>query len=90
MTKAMNALQAQLKAVAQPAAAPIRAEKVERGEAKPSGSRAGKVHLGGWLSADFKRSLLMVKAQTNETTEQILARALNEAFRAAGVPVVGE
>jgi hypothetical protein len=90
MTKTMNALQAQLKAVAQPAPAPIRTAKAEQAEGKPSGSRAGKVHLGGWLSADFKRSLLMVKAQTNETTEQILARALNEAFRAAGVPVVGE
>lgn len=57
---------------------------------KPQTSREGKEALTTWLSPSFKRSLLLVKAQTGETQEQIVARALNDVFKAAGVPVVSE
>ena len=54
---------------------------------KASG-RAGKVHIGGYLPQDFKRSLLLVRAATGKTEQDLLAMALNDLFRAHNVPVV--
>jgi len=53
-------------------------------------SREGKTHIGAYLSPDFKRSLRLVQAQTGEDVQQLLARALNELFRAHNVPVVDQ
>lgn len=50
--------------------------------------REGKVHLGAYLPADFKRSLRLVQAQTGEDVQTIFARALNELFRSHNVPVI--
>ena len=55
--------------------------------AKPA-SREGKVHIGGYLPADFKRSLMLVRAQTGEDVQTLIAKALNDLFRAHNVPVV--
>jgi hypothetical protein len=51
-------------------------------------SREGKTHIGAYLNPDFKRSMRLVQAQTGEDVQQLLARALNELFRAHNVPVV--
>jgi hypothetical protein len=51
-------------------------------------SRAGKVHIGAYLSPDFKRSLLLVRAATGKSEQDLLATALNDLFRAHNVPVV--
>jgi len=51
-------------------------------------SREGKVHVGAYLPAGFKSSLRLVQAQTGEDTQTLVARALNELFRAHNVPVV--
>ena len=51
-------------------------------------SREGKVHVGAYLPASFKSSLRLVQAQTGEDTQTLVARALNELFRAHNVPVV--
>jgi hypothetical protein len=93
--KNMKNIQAQLKQVAAGRAVPTANENAEEGAGSPArggrqASRAGKVFIGGWLPADFKRSLLMVKAQTGETTEQIVSRLLNDEFRAKNLPVIGE
>jgi hypothetical protein len=53
-------------------------------------SREGKIHIGVHLPSDFKRSLRLVQAQTGEAMQTIVARALNELFRAHNVPVVGD
>ena len=55
--------------------------------AKPP-SREGKVHVGAYLPAGFKSSLRLVQAQTGEDTQTLIARSLNELFRAHNVPVV--
>ena len=55
--------------------------------AKPA-SREGKVHIGGYLPGDFKRSLMLVRAQTGEDVQTLIAKALNDLFRAHNVPVV--
>ena len=46
------------------------------------------VHIGAYLPPDFKRSLMLVRAETGEDVKSLLARALNELFRAHKVPVV--
>jgi hypothetical protein len=52
-------------------------------------SRAGKVHVGAYLDPGYKTGLLMVRAQTGEDTQTLIAKALNDLFRAHNVPVVG-
>jgi hypothetical protein len=51
-------------------------------------SRQGKVHVGAYLHPDFQRSLLLVRAQTGKTTQELIADALNDLFRAHKVPVI--
>ncbi len=88
-----SALQAQLERAsgrAVPVAPVAPATKAE--DPRPSSgtapSRIGKAHIGAYLSPDFKRSLRLVQAQTGEDTQTLIARALNELFRAHNVPVV--
>lgn len=51
-------------------------------------SRDGKTHIGAYLHPDFKRSLRLVQAQTGEDVQTLIAKALNELFRAHNVPVI--
>jgi hypothetical protein len=51
-------------------------------------SREGKVHIGAYLPDGFRRSVRLVQAQTGEDMQTLLARALNELFRAHNVPVI--
>ncbi len=98
MAKASTAaaLQAQLerasgRAVPAVAAVPATPVATTEGPRAPNGtppSRVGKAHIGAYLSPDFKRSLRLVQAQTGEDTQTLIARALNELFRAHNVPVV--
>jgi hypothetical protein len=62
--------------------------KVERSPV--AASRVGKVHIGAYLNPDFKRGLRMVQAVTGEDIQGLLARALNDLFRAHNVPVVDQ
>ncbi len=95
MAKASTAaaLQAQLERVggrATPSVAPVPAAptSIPRLASTKPPSREGKAHIGAYLSPDFKRSLRLVQAQTGEDTQTLIARALNELFRAHNVPVV--
>ena len=51
-------------------------------------SREGKTHIGAYLHPDFKRSLRLVQAQTGEDVQSLVAKALNDMFRAHNVPVI--
>jgi hypothetical protein len=53
-------------------------------------SRQGKVHVGAYLPADFKRGIRMLQATTGEDLQSILARVLNEQFRLHNLPEVGQ
>jgi len=64
----------------QPAAATPRRVKVS--------SRDGKVHIGAYLPEGFQTSILAVRAQTREDVQTLLARALNDLFKAHNVPVI--
>ena len=57
------------------------------GRVKPP-SRQGKIHIGAYLHPDFKRSLRLVQAQTGEDVQALIAKALNDLFRAHDVPVI--
>jgi hypothetical protein len=66
---------------------PITPPTVVAQTSKPS-SREGKIHIGAYLPGDFKRSLMLVRAQTGEDVQTLIAKALNDLFRAHNVPVV--
>jgi hypothetical protein len=53
-------------------------------------SRQGKLRLGAYLPADFKRGVRMLQATTGEDFQTILARLLNEEFRRHNLPEVGQ
>lgn len=57
---------------------------------KKAATRVGKVQIGGHFDPNYRRSLFMVQAQTGEDVQELLARALNDLFRAHNVPVVDE
>ena len=51
-------------------------------------SREGRVHIGAYLPADYKRGVRMLQAATGENFQAILARLLNEEFRRHNLPEV--
>jgi hypothetical protein len=53
-------------------------------------SRAGKVHVGAYLPEGFRRSLRRIQAETGEDFQTLIARALNDLFKAHNVPVVDQ
>ena len=77
---------------AAPATAPLAAvpspAAVRQSQPVKAPSRAGKVHVGAYLSSDFKRSLMLVRAQTGHDVQTLIAQALNDLFRAHNVPIV--
>jgi hypothetical protein len=52
--------------------------------------REGKVHVGAYLPEGFRRSVRLVQAETGEDTQTLLARALNDLFKAHNVPVIDQ
>ena len=94
----MASLQAQLERTtgrrAGPEPAPAKADDPTQRPSSPSrakpASRDGKVHIGAYLPAGFQTSILAVRAQTREDVQTLLARALNDLFRAHNVPVIDQ
>jgi hypothetical protein len=58
------------------------------GERTRQRSRDGKILIAGYFHPDFRRSIRLLQAETDETLEALLTRALNKVFREHGVPVV--
>jgi len=52
-------------------------------------NRQGKVHIGAYLPADFKRGIRLLQATTGETLQSIMER-FNEQFRRRNLPEVGQ
>jgi hypothetical protein len=87
------ALQNTLNRTAKPTPpAPVRPAEVETERSASVSSRPpsreGKTHIGAYLSPGFKSSLMLVRAQTGEDAQTLIARALNDLFRAHNVPVI--
>jgi hypothetical protein len=102
MAQTMNTLELQQKLAAlnskpppkppaeEPASSPPKTRIRRAAAVSPDTGRENKAHIGAWLHKDFKRSLLLVRAQTGEDVQTIIARALNAEFRAHNVPVVDD
>lgn len=96
----MKALEQKLAAAnSQPARKESAPEKTANASARPKRSaanvrqtvertKAEKVHIGAWLHKDFKRGLMLLRAETGEDLQTVLARVLNTEFRAHKLPVV--
>ena len=87
--KTMAAIQQQMERAAgqQPrASAPVVALRGAPETKQPS--RAGKIHVGAYLPAGFRTSLLLTQAKTGRNAQELIGTALNELFRTYGVPVV--
>jgi hypothetical protein len=60
-------------------------------QAKPvEPCRRGRVHIGAYLPADFKRGIRMLQATTGETLQSIMERMFNEQFRRHNLPEVDQ
>lgn len=73
-------------AAAEPPPASVATAQPQRSGKPPS--REGKIHIGAYVSPDFKKSLRLVQAETGEDVQTLLTRALNDLFRSHNVPVV--
>jgi Antitoxin-like ribbon-helix-helix len=58
------------------------------GQSRIAPSRSGRVQLAAHVHPNFKRSLRLMQAETGETYEALVTRALNNLFREHGVPVI--
>jgi hypothetical protein len=72
--------------------APARAEAT----AERTGNRNGKIHVGAWLSPEYKTSLRMIQIKSvgkggpERGFQQLMAEALNDLFAKYDVPTVNE
>jgi hypothetical protein len=86
--KTMSAIQEQMERAAGKPRAGAAVVAIRGAPETKQSSRAGKIHVGAYLPAGFRTSLLLTQAKTGRNTQELIATALNELFRAHGVPVV--
>jgi len=55
--------------------------------AKPTG-RAGQIHLGAWVPADFNKSLMLAQIKTGRKKHELIREAYNDLFAKYDVPVI--
>ena len=71
-------------------------ERAEAGAERAAGSRTGKIHVGAWLSPEYKTSLRMIQIKTGGKSkpergfQELMAEALNDLFAKYDVPTVNE
>ena len=51
-------------------------------------SRRGKRRLTGWFDPDVHKQIRLIAAEEDKSYEQVFADALNEYFRARGIPPI--
>lgn len=91
-SKSVAALQSGLEAASgkRPPAARSAPSPVVQPEARPATGRAGQIHLGAWVSPDFKKSLMMVEIKTGRKKHELISEAYNDLFAKYDVPVIDE
>jgi len=81
------------RAIAIAKAPPATAETAAAGR---TSSRSGKIHVGAWLSPEFKTGLRMIQIKTGAKggaergLQDLLAEALNDLFAKYDVPTVNQ
>jgi hypothetical protein len=70
-------------AAVRPAATPAAEE-----AAKPVNGRAGQIHLGAWVAADYGKSLMLAQVKTGRKKHELIREAYNDLFAKYDVPVI--
>jgi hypothetical protein len=94
MVKRLAALQSGLEAASgksrvAPSVVAIAPARPKPAEA-PKAAREGQIHLGAWVSGDFKKSLLLAQVKTGRKSNELIREALNDLFAKYDVPVIDE
>ena len=58
--------------------------------AKPTNGRAGQIHLGAWVAADYGKSLMLAQVKTGRKKHELIREAYNDLFAKYDVPVIEE
>jgi hypothetical protein len=94
-TKRLAGLKSALETAARGNAAPepARARPPATEDAKATGSREGRIHVGAWLPAEYKTSLRLIQTKPDKSNcgfQELIAEALNDLFAKYDVPVIRE
>jgi len=95
MAKRLAALQSGLEAASgkprtTPATARVAAAPAADDAAKPATGRAGQIHLGAWVAADYGKSLMLAQVKTGRKKHELIREAYNDLFAKYDVPVIDE
>jgi hypothetical protein len=96
MSKSLAKLQSGLEAASgkprtvPPRPAPAAEPPVAESSAKPASGRAGQIHLGAWVNADYGKSLMLVQVKTGRKKHELIREAYNDLFVKYDVPVIDE
>lgn len=90
MSKMSDIQKALEQQTASPSPVPLVVAKKPQSPRPMAPSRRGRVHIGAYLPADFKRGVRMLQAATDEDFQSMLARMLNEQFRLHGLPEIDQ
>jgi hypothetical protein len=92
--KSLAALQSGLEAASGKPRTPRPAPTVEQPPAestpKPANGRAGQIHLGAWVNADYGKSLMLAQIKTGRKKHELIREAYNDLFAKYDVPVIEE
>jgi len=58
-------------------------------DAGKANAREGQIHLGAWMAADFKKSLMLAQVKTGRKQNDLIREAFNDLFAKYDVPVIG-
>src|SRR5215216_6472285 len=94
--KSLAALQSGLEAASgkprtlRPAPAPAAEQPPAESTPKSANGRAGQIHLGAWVNADYGKSLMLAQVKTGRKKHELVREAYNDLFAKYDVPVIEE
>ena len=60
------------------------------GRLRSANGRAGQIHLGAWVNADYGKSLMLAQVKTGRKKHELIREAYNDLFAKYDVPVIEE
>jgi hypothetical protein len=73
-----------------PALTPVTEQPPGESTPKPVNGRAGQIHLGAWVNADYGKSLMLAQVKTGRKKHELIREAYNDLFAKYDVPVIEE
>lgn len=71
-----------------PASSPTAEQLPAESAPKPANGRAGQIHLGAWVNADYGKSLMLVQVKTGRKKHELIREAYNDLFAKYDVPII--